>query len=246
MNIIAIIPARAGSKGIPNKNIRLLKGKPLIYYSIKNALNSKFINEVIVSTDSKEVEIIAKQMGVNVKWRDESLSGDDITLDSVVYDAIKDKSCDFVVTMQPTSPTLKVETLDNAINYAIKNNLDTVISVLNSPHLAWKLDIEGKKVPTYSERLNRQYLPPYYLETGAFVISKKNVVSKNSRIGKNIDVYEISESEAIDIDTFSDLKYCEDIMTNQRVAFYVNGNTKRGMGHIYRCNSRLYDSSKKL
>ena len=107
MKIIAVIPARAGSKGVPNKNIRLLNNKPLVYYSIKNALESKYITEVIVSTDSKEVEIIAKQMGANVKWRNKELCGDEVTLDGVIYDAIRDKSCDYVVTMQPTSPTLK-------------------------------------------------------------------------------------------------------------------------------------------
>lgn len=235
MKVIAVIPARAGSKGIPNKNIRLLNGKPLIYYSIKNALESRYINEVIVSTDSKEVEIIAKQMGANVKWRHKSLCGDDITLDSVIYDSIKNKEYDYVVTMQPTSPTLKLKTLDRAIEYTIKNNLDTVISVLNNPHLAWKLSDSGKKYPDYKKRLNRQYLPPYYLETGAFMISKYNVINENNRIGDKIDVFEISKNEAIDIDTFSDLKYCEDIMNNQKIAFYVNGNTKRGMGHIYRC-----------
>lgn len=235
MNIIAVIPARAGSKGIPNKNIRILNGKPLIYYSIKNALDSKLIDKVIVSTDSKEVEIIAKQMGANVKWRKANLSGDEITLDSVIYDVAKDVECDYVITMQPTSPTLKTETLDTAIEYAVTNKLDTVISVLNKPHLSWKNDNKGNKVPNYKERLNRQYLPPYFSETGAFVISKSSIVTENSRIGEKIDVYEISESEAIDIDTFADLKYCEDIMENQTVAFYVNGNTMRGMGHIYRC-----------
>ena len=70
MKILAIIPARAGSRGIPNKNIRIIGGHPLIYYAIKNALESKFITDIIVSTDSYEVAIIANQMGVNVKWRD--------------------------------------------------------------------------------------------------------------------------------------------------------------------------------
>ena len=235
MNILAIIPARAGSKGIPNKNIRLLNGKPLIYYSIKNALSSKFISDIIVSTDSKEVEIIAKQMGVKVHWRDDSLSGDDVTLDSVIYDVAKNYKCDYVVTMQPTSPTLEVNTLDKAIEYAINNDIDTVISALNNPHLAWKLDSDGNKVPGYKKRLNRQYLPPYFLETGAFVISKKSVITEITRIGKKVDIYEVSSDEAIDIDTFADFKYCEEIMKKQSIAFYVNGNTKRGMGHIYRC-----------
>ena len=112
MKILAVIPARAGSKGIPNKNIRIIGGQPLIYYSIKNALDSKYITDVIISTDSPEVRIIATQMGTKYKWRDKSLCGDDVTLDSVVYDAVpKDEQWDYVVTMQPTSPTLKVAVL---------------------------------------------------------------------------------------------------------------------------------------
>lgn len=235
MKIIAVIPARAGSKGIPNKNIRLLNGKPLIYYSIKNALESKYINDIIVTTDSKEVEIIAKQMGVKVKLRDPNLCKDDTTLDGVIHDVVKDLSCDYVVTMQPTSPTLKVESLDGALKYVIEKNVDTVFSAINRPHLAWKKDSNGNKYPDYEKRLNRQYLPDYYLETGAFVISKYSVVTEKTRIGKKVDIFEISENEAIDIDTFADLKYCEEILNSKTVAFYVNGNTKRGMGHIYRC-----------
>lgn len=112
MKILAVIPARAGSKGIPNKNIRLVNNKPLIYYSIKNALESKWITDVIVTTDSPEIEIIAKQMGVIYKQRDEKLCGDAVTLDSVIYDAIPENSeYDYIVTMQPTSPTLKATTL---------------------------------------------------------------------------------------------------------------------------------------
>lgn len=239
MKTIAIIPARAGSKGIPNKNIRLLNEKPLIYYAISNALNSTEIDEVIVTTDSKEVEIIALQMGVSVHIRNESLCRDDITLDSVIFDVVGKYSKsehDIVVTMQPTSPTLKVKTLDSAIRFFKENrNIDSLISCINQPHLAWKENNEGLRVPDYKERLNRQYLPPYYLETGAFLITKKIHVSNSSRLGPVIDVFETSSEEAIDIDSFSDLKLAEFILSNKKVAFYVNGNTKRGLGHIYRC-----------
>ncbi|MCF0115599.1 MAG: cytidyltransferase, partial [Erysipelotrichaceae bacterium] len=234
MKIVAVIPARAGSKGIPNKNIRLINGKPLIWYAINNAKNSKYIDEVIVSSDSKEIEVIAKQMGVTFRDRDEVLCGDAVTLDSVIYDAVKDIKCDYVITMQPTSPTLKVETLDNAIEYMTsKPELETVMSVINRPHLSWREE-NGKKVPNYTERLNRQYLPANYLETGAFFISKRSVVKENSRFGKNVDVFEIGEDEAIDIDTYADLKQVQDIMARNTVAIYVNGNNTRGIGHIYR------------
>lgn len=231
--ICAIIPARAGSKGIPNKNIRIIGGHPLIYYSILNALRSDYITDVIVSTDSPDVGIIANQMGAKVKWRDAKLCEDSVTLDSVVADAIPEGDWDYVITMQPTSPTLKTETLDSAIEYAVSNDIDTVISVINSPHLAWTEE-NGKKIPNYKERLNRQFLPPYYVETGAFVISKFSVVTPETRIGKNVDVFELSEDESYDIDNFEDMRNAAAILERKSIAIYVNGNNKRGIGHIYR------------
>ena len=106
MKILAVIPARAGSKGIPNKNIRILNNKPLISYSIENARNSKYITDIVVTTDSDIVRVIAAQMGVDSIERKPELCGDDITLDSVIYDAIPKKpKWDFIITMQPTSPT---------------------------------------------------------------------------------------------------------------------------------------------
>lgn len=233
MKILAVIPARAGSKGVPNKNIRLVNNKPLIYYSIRNAKDSKYITDVVVTTDSPQIEVIAKQMGVQSKHRGEELCGDAVTLDAVIYDVAKEVECDYIVTMQPTSPTLQPETLDKAIQYAIENDLDTVISVINQPHLSWREE-NGKKLPNYKERLNRQYLPAQYNETGAFVISKANIVTETTRIGQKIDVYEVSEAEAVDIDNFADLHYVETILQNKKVAIYVNGNNKRGVGHVYR------------
>lgn len=234
MNILAVIPARAGSKGIPNKNIRIVGGHPLVYYSICNALNSEFITDVIVSTDSPEVKIIATQMGVSCHWRDEKLCGDDVTLDAVIFDAIpREKKWDYIVTMQPTSPTLTVKTLDAAIRYMVENSLDTLISAINAPHLSWGVK-DGKKVPNYEKRLNRQYMPPCYMETGAFVISRAAIVTPETRIGEKVDVYEVPVTEAQDVDTFEDLHSVAATLEAQKVAIYVNGNNKRGIGHIYR------------
>lgn len=234
MKVLAVIPARAGSKGIPNKNIRIIGGHPLIYYSIKNALASSYITDVIISTDSSEVKIIGEQMGATVKWRDASLCGDAVTLDAVIADAVpQGEEWDYIVTMQPTSPTLRVETLDAAIKYAIDKDLDTLISAINAPHLSWGVK-DGKKVPNYTERLNRQYLPPCYMETGAFVVSKASVVTPQTRIGEKVDVYEIPEDESQDVDNFEDLRNVAATLDREKVAIYVNGNNKRGIGHIYR------------
>lgn len=234
MKILAIIPARAGSRGIPNKNIRILAGKPMVRYAIENALNSEWITDVIVSSDSEEVISIARQLGVDVHRRDERLCRDDVTLDAVIYDAIpKDVTWDYIVTLQPTSPTLRAKTLDKAIKHAVEGDYDTVISVKNNPHLSWR-DENGKRVPNYKERLNRQYLPANYVETGAFVIAKASIVSPETRFGECVDVYEIPEKEAVDVDNYIDLAVVKDILTQKSVAFYVNGNNKRGLGHIYR------------
>lgn len=234
MKILAVIPAKAGSTGIPNKNIRIVGGHPLIYYSICNALKSELITDVIVTTNSPEVKIIATQMGTAVRWRNESLCGDDVTLDTVIYDAIDHTiAWDYIVTMEPTSPTLSSNTIDRAISYAINNDLDTLISVLNNPRLSWGIK-DGKKVPNYSQRLNHQFLPPCYIETGAFLVSKASIITESTRIGSKVDVYEVPEMEAHDVETFWDLQAVENILNRKKVAIYVNGNNKRGIGHIYR------------
>lgn len=235
MKVLAVIPARAESKAIPNKNIRSVNGHPLISYAINNAIKSELITDIIVSTDSYKVKIIAEQMGVHCHWRRPELCEDSMPLDAVVYDAVinDEKEYDYIVTMQPTSPTLQVSTLDSAIRYTIDNDLDTVISCINHPHLSWREE-EGHKVPNYKKRLNRQYLPANYMETGAFVISRRSVVTENSRIGKKLDIYEISENEAVDVDSFIDLCAVGEILGQKKVGIYVNGNTMRGMGHIYR------------
>lgn len=240
MQILAVIPARGGSKGIPKKNIRLMYGKPLISYSINNAKNSHYITDVFVTTDSDEIAEVAEEYGAEVIKRDKSLSSDLVTLDPVIYHAkncaekIKNKKYDVVVTLQPTSPLLKVATLDNAIEYFIKGNFDTVISVINKPHLSWG-EKENKIVPLYKERKNRQELPPQYFETGAFLIAKSDAIKINTRIGENVSVFEVPEEESIDIDDKNDWLLTENIMKRKKIIFRVEGYKELGLGHIYNC-----------
>lgn len=232
--ILAVIPARAGSKGIPNKNIRLVNGKPLVSYAIANAQKSRYVTDVVVTTDSPMVRVVAEQMGAGTVDRSADLCGDAVTLDSVVFDAARRFDCDVVITMQPTSPTLTVETLDRAIAYFLERGLDTLISANNRPHLAWTRNAAGVLVPAYEKRLNRQYLPPYYAETGAFVIARRDVVTATTRIGMKVEVFDVPDEEAVDIDTYADLATAAMALERKRVAFYVNGNNRRGLGHVYR------------
>lgn len=237
MNILAVIPARAGSKGVPNKNVRLIEGRPLVWYAIRNALESKLVTDVVVTTDSEQVRIIATQMGARVRWRDTALCADDVTLDAVVYDAAfgdGNGDWDYVVTMQPTSPALTPATLDAAIRRAVDSGTDTLISCVNDPRLTWRDREGGGKEPNYTRRLNRQYLPACYAETGAFVIARSDACTPETRIGKRVDVFELPSEEAGDIDDFDDLRLAGFKLRRERVAIYVNGNNKRGIGHIYR------------
>ena len=232
---VAIIPARAGSKGIPNKNIRLVGGHPLVYYAIRNALESEKIDRVVVTTDSDQVRIIAQQMGAEVRWRDAALCADDVTLDAVIADAVPSgEEWDYVVTMQPTSPTLRRETLDAAIDRAVAEGLDTLISVVNEPRLSWGVGEGGEVRPNYAARLNRQWLPADYAETGAFVVSRASIVTPETRIGEKVGVFEVPADEGIDVDTFDDLRCVAAHLERECVGIYVNGNNKRGIGHIYR------------
>jgi len=242
--ILAVIPARAGSKGIPKKNTRLMAGKPLICYAIENAWNSNLITDIAVSTDAEEVKAVASKYKVKVIDRPEELCRDDVTLDSVVFHAYcemrKKQEYDIIVTLQPTSPLLKVETLDAAIAEHIEKNRDTTIAVVNKPHLAWGMEA-GNIVPLYEKRVNRQYLPPYYSETGAFLIADSRCVTEKSRFGETVGVFEMNENESVDIDSRQDWVLAEAELSKKKIIFRVDGYKEIGLGHVYRALQLAYN-----
>jgi CMP-N-acetylneuraminic acid synthetase len=204
VKIIAVIPARGGSKGIPRKNLRLLDGKPLIAYSIEAAQCSKNIDKVVVSTEDAEIKEFARLYGAEVVERPPELSDDEITLDPVIKQAVQNyEDYDYIVTIQPTSPLLSSKTLDSAISEMKKSSCDTLISVVDETHLYWTNRGTGPE-PIYRKRENRQYLDPIYKETGALMISKRGAVIEGSRIGKDVRLFEIPRGEGIDIDNYSD------------------------------------------
>lgn len=246
MRIIAVIPARGGSKGIPRKNMRLINGKPLIAYAIENALNSEYITDVVVSSDSEEIlAYVAQFDGVFAIDRESALAQDAVTLDPVIFDAVERserqlrEKADVVITLQPTSPLLTVETLDAGIKAFLESGVDTEVSVVNAPHLSWRNE-NGRIVPAYAERLNRQQLPPNYLETGAFLITKRECVTPETRFGSAVAVFEVPESEATDIDAKQDWIVCEAALSQKRIVFRVDGYRELGLGHVYRALTLAY------
>lgn len=241
MKILIVIPARGGSKGIPRKNLRPLNGVPLIGYSIQTALKSKFKPDVVVSSEDEEILFVAGKLGAQTHRRDPSYSQDVTPLDPVIYSAMVDTekaksiSYDIVITMQPTSPLLKTQTLDRAIEFFIAHpEFETVISGKDDTHLTWSFKDE-KYVPNFSKRLNRQLLTPTFKETGGFFISRRNIVELNSRIGKSVSLFPLPAGEDIDIDTFEHWNLCEYFLKRKKILFVITGNKEVGLGHAYNC-----------
>jgi len=249
MKTLIVIPARGGSKRIPRKNVRIMCGKPLISYSIENAKalrqTMSMDVDVAVSTDDEELGSIVKKRGVEVIARPAELATDKVTLDPVIHHAVEymeeKKGCryDTVITMQATSPTLKLTTIQKAIEYFEKSEWDTLISATNKPHLSWGMR-DGLIVKNYEKRLNSQELPANFLETGGFLITRRECVSKTGRIGEKVNIFEISEDEAIDIDTYSDWVLAENILKRKKIMFRTVGKRQVGMGHVYRCLTLAY------
>ncbi len=240
--ILVVIPARGNSKRIHRKNIRLLADKPLIAYAIDIAKSSKYVDDVVVSTDDPKIMRIAEKFGASIVRRSPDLAGDRIPVDPVVLDATvqKEKQAfdeyDIVITIQATSPLLKSTTLDKAIEKFDDYNVDTVISVRGEKHLRWMLD-ESKNhyYPLYSERLNQEYLPTDFIETGGFFATRRAFLKPNSRIGNNVELLEISREESINIVSYEDWWVAERYLNKKKIVFIANANDEIGISRIYRC-----------
>lgn len=237
--ILVIIPARGGSKGIPRKNLRALAGKPLIFYSIKNAINSRYNPDVYVSSEDDEILTVAEKIGSKVHRRSKNESKDETTLDPVIFSAVqqisKVNNCTYeiIITLQPTSPLLKEATLDSAIQRILDDqSIDTIISATDDTHLTWT---KKDKIyqPNYLKRVNRQYLEPIYKETGGFLITRSECVTRENRIGEKVELFGLVAQEAVDIDSYADWSLCEFYLKRKKIVFVVSGYKEIGLGHVY-------------
>lgn len=225
--MIAVIPARGGSKGLPGKNLKLLCGKPLIAYSIIAAKESKYVDRIIVSTDSEEIAEVARQYGAEVPFiRPAELATDNAkAIDVYLYtvDRLNNEKwysiSDFIV-LQPTSPLRTAEDIDNAIEIHKANQADSVISVqeTNCP-LEWYKEITAdgllKDCIESNRILNRQEYTKTYIPNGAIYVFKYKTLmeTKNYYYGRTLP-YIMSAATSIDIDTILDFKLAEIIVQN--------------------------------
>lgn len=223
MNIVSIIPARAGSKGIKGKNIISFENKPLIAHSIIISKKSSFINNTFVWTDSKKIAKISKKYGAEVPLlRPKRISGDkslDIDVLKHFYNwylKIHRKRIDLIVHLRATSPYRKINIIDKAISLMKKNKTFTSLRSFkiakNTPFKMWRKK-NNKAVPLIESKkelhsMGRQYLPKIYMHIGYIdIIRPEKTIMNNSMVGSKVFFYEINQNERyIDIDTKEDLQ----------------------------------------
>ena len=224
--VLAVITARGGSKGIPQKNIRTILGKPLIAYSIKAATSSRSISKIIVSTDDKTIAAVAQEYGAEVPFlRPDHLATDTATSISVLKHAVtclaeeEGYLADIVVCLQPTSPLRSAEDIDRAVNLCIQSGADSVVSlceVKNHPY--WMKKVIGGRVYPLMEvdeglYSRRQDLPPVYQLNGALYVTRRRVLLEEEKmLGAYTAAYIMPQDRSVDIDSLFDLKLAELIM----------------------------------
>jgi CMP-N-acetylneuraminic acid synthetase len=220
IKIVAIIPARGGSKSIPRKNVKKLNGKPLIGYILETASSIDEIDRVIVSTEDMEIAAIAKEYGAEVPFiRPPELAGDEIGTLPVLQHAInyleekEDYKPDIIILLYATSPMLTHSRIEEAIRLISENNFDSVLSVVEDKGHYW-IEKQGKYERIYPKNpKNRQFTKPLFKENGAIYIIKRDILmEKNEIVGNNVGFLVMEKRETIDIDEPFDFEIVKTMM----------------------------------
>ena len=223
--VLAVIPARGRSKSIPKKNIKEILGRPLIAYTIIEALRAKILNRVIVSSDDKEILEVSRKYGADTLLRPNEYATDDALAIDVMIHAIKvcekeeGKKYDYAVMLQPTTPMRKAEDIDDAVEKLIGRKTDSLISVVDvgaiHPYRMKKIvdDVLVDYADEGTENLPRQKLPPIYIRNGAIYAAKRDViVDQRSFKGKKCLAYVMPEERSVNIDSNIDFVLAQTLM----------------------------------
>ncbi|MEQ6356845.1 acylneuraminate cytidylyltransferase family protein [Lysinibacillus sp. M3] len=227
--ILAIVPARGGSKGIKNKNITAVKNKPLIAYTLEEAKLSKYIDSIYVSTDNEAIAKICSEHGVKVnELRPKELATDEAkTIDTVLYtiELLKEKGqvFDYVILLQPTQPLRRFFHIDEAIELIYSRNEESLVSVNkveDHPILIRKLNKDGtlSNLLDFNSTVRRQDFENFYVVNGAIYINKiNNSLNKFTSLNDNKLAYLMDRKYHLDIDEPADLKKFESFVLNDYI-----------------------------
>jgi CMP-N-acetylneuraminic acid synthetase len=221
--ILGVVPARGGSKGVPNKNIKALNGKPLIAYTIEAGLRSVLMTDMIVSTDSEMIKLVAESFGGRVPFlrppglsHDRSLAIPTIQHAVSTYEKIVGFTYDYIIMLQPTAPLRLAEDIDKSLEQLISSDADSIISVVDvgNYHPFKMKTIEDGFLKDYLntgfENPPRQELPPVYIVNGAIYATKRDILmNENSFKGGSCIPYIMSPERSANIDTITDFIVAE-------------------------------------
>jgi CMP-N,N'-diacetyllegionaminic acid synthase len=231
LRVLGIITARGGSKGIPNKNLVPLLGKPLLAYSAEAALASKHLARTVLSTDDEKIASAGLALGIEVPFmRPPELAKDDTPTLPVLQDVVRKleaggESFDAILTLQPTNPLRRTSDIDGAVELLESSGADSVISFVDvgerhPARMKW-IDAAGRVTdPPFMEQFEgqpRQQLQKLYLREGSIYLTRRNVLmEQNSLKGNDCRAWIIPEERARNIDTPFDLRIVEQILLSQR------------------------------
>lgn len=229
-NILAVIPARGGSKGLPGKNIITLAGKPLIAWTLEVALASKYIDKIFVSTDSLEIANVVKEYVVDVPFlRPAELATDTATTYSVVKHVLNyyeniNQSFDYLILLEPTSPLREVKDVDEAIELLLDNRdkADSVVSIseviATHPFFDVMMDKQGRLLPytqDFSGMMRRQDIPKlYFLEGTIYASDTKEYLARKGFCHDRTLGFIVPKWKSFEVDDMVDLFCIENILKN--------------------------------
>ncbi len=224
--ILAIIPARGGSKGVPRKNVRMAAGKPLIAWSIVEAQKSKYIDRLILSSEDEEIISVARQWKCDVPFlRPAELATDDVSGIEPVLHAIGSlqEKYDYVVLLQPTSPLRIAEDIDGCIQKCVLKDSPACVTVTEpekSPYWMFYMNDSERIVPLIEQEnivLLRQNLKNLYVLNGSVYVAKIDWFVRNKKfITDETTAYVMPKDRSIDIDTELDFTFCEFLLKKDR------------------------------
>ena len=221
-HVIAVIPARGNSKGVPKKNIRPLAGRPLISYSIEAAKRSKSVERVIVSTDDEEIAKIAKQDGAEVIMRPAALATDEARTELALIHVVETLkrtegyAVDVVVTLEPTSPLRSLDLIDRCIETLRQTGADSVVTVVETWGVLGTRDPNGwfEYLPDQPRR--RQDRTPLYKESGTVYVTKAaTLLGQRFICGGKLHAVVIGQDEGTDINTLNDFAIAEALLAHR-------------------------------
>ncbi len=224
MKVLAVIPARGGSKGVPRKNIRMLAGKPLIAWTIDAAMRSGVVDQLVVSTDDKEIGQIALAWGAEVPGlRPAALALDETgSMDVVLHVAKQIDVFDWLLLLQPTSPLRSADDIRGIMTFALERRAPSVVSVCessSSPVWMYNLDEHARLssiLPNGDHAYRRQNLSPAYQLNGALYLMRREwLLTNNSFVGDDTLGYLMPPERSADINTQLDWEWVEFLLGKQ-------------------------------